>query len=125
MPYPSHDLFRALNKWLALNYPERGAVELSVKLDNGKKVKLPVDLPKKAEESDDLPFVPNAFQTAILEALDGKALRTDPLGAAVGDRGRLFKKPGGIQELKDNGLVDNHPRVGYYRPDSPPPDLEA
>ena len=48
----------------------------------------------------------------------------DDLAAEVRDRRRLFK-PGGISELKENGFVENHPRIGYYRPDAPPPELES
>lgn len=69
------------------------------------------------------PFVPNEFQRQILEALDGKALRTDALAGAVGNRRRLFKHPGGISELIEEGLVANHPRCGYYRPDRAPPEI--
>lgn len=69
------------------------------------------------------PFVPNEFQRQILEALDGKALRTDALAGAVGNRRRLFKHPGGVSELIEEGLLANHPRLGYYRTDNPPPDV--
>lgn len=69
------------------------------------------------------PFVPNAFQKAILAALDKKGLRTDALAAKVGDRRRLFKDPGGLPELMDEGMVAHHKRIGYYRTDSPPQDL--
>lgn len=75
------------------------------------------------EERDEI-FVPDPFQTAILTALEGKALRTDALASVVGDRSRLFRKPtGGIPELRKEGLVDHHSRLGYYRPDAPPPEL--
>lgn len=62
------------------------------------------------------------FQRGILQALQGRALRTDALAAEVGDRSRLFR-PGGLAELRDRGLVDHHPRLGYYRPDALPPEL--
>jgi hypothetical protein len=65
------------------------------------------------------PFVPNPFQHRILEALDGRALRTDALGDAVDDRRRLFR-PGGLKELQAEGLVNHHDRLGYYRPGAPP-----
>ncbi len=68
-------------------------------------------------------FVPNAFQKAILAALDKKGLRTDALAAKVGDRRRLFKDPGGLPELMEEGMVAHHKRIGYYRTDSPPQDL--
>ncbi len=75
-------------------------------------------------------FLPNEVQTAILESLEGKFMRTDSLAAAVstalgieGARGRLFKKPGGIQELIDEGLVRHHNRRGYYSTSAPPAEL--
>lgn len=73
--------------------------------------------------AEDSAFVPTAFQQDILKALDGKALRTDALAAKVGDRRRLFKDPGGLPELQEHGLVSHNRRVGYYRPDSLPPEL--
>lgn len=77
----------------------------------------------KVIESGTVGFVPNPFQRGILEALKGKALRTEPLGDAVKDRRRLFKHPGGLKELREQGLVDHHNRIGYFRPDAPPPAL--
>jgi hypothetical protein len=74
---------------------------------------------------DDVPFIPSPFQQGILDALDGKALRTDALGAAVGDQRRLFRPRGGLQELREHGLVDHHERLGFFRPDAPPPKLLA
>lgn len=66
-------------------------------------------------------FVPNEFQREILTALQGRALKVEALAIKVcgGDKSRLYK-PGGIKELKDAGLVDKKPRLGYFRPDSPP-----
>lgn len=70
-------------------------------------------------------FVPTATQDAILDALAGKALRTDALAARVDcDRRTLFK-PNGIKELVQAGWVRHHRRLGYYRPDDPPPELEG
>ena len=66
------------------------------------------------------PFEPNEMQDAILECLDGKCLRTDALATASGyDRRKLFRKPGGLAELQEQGLVANDPARGYYRPDAP------
>jgi hypothetical protein len=76
-------------------------------------------------DPDDVPFIPGPFQQGILDALDGRAMRTDALARAVDcDRRRLFK-PGGLPELRDHGLADHHHRPGYYRPDAPPPKLLA
>ncbi len=83
---------------------------------------------KKLDPAAELPepeaFIPNDIQDAILAALDGKAMRTDQLVSKVGcDRRAIFRKPGGVQELKDQGLVNTHARLGYYRTDAPPPNL--
>lgn len=73
---------------------------------------------------DENTFVPNPTQEAILTALQGKGLRTDALASKCDcNRRSLFKDPGGIPELQEEGLVAHHPRVGYYRPDAPPPNL--
>lgn len=74
-------------------------------------------------EKDEL-FVATAFQQAILDALEARALRTDALGQAVGDRSRLFKR-NGLAELRERGLVSHHKRLGYYRPDAPPDELAS
>jgi hypothetical protein len=66
-------------------------------------------------------FVPTPFQKGILEALHGQALRTDDLAHKVGSRRKLFTHPGGLRELQEQGLVGHHKRLGYYRPDAPPP----
>ncbi len=89
-------------------------------------VKGPVEPPLVATSAPQMTppaFVQTAYQDAIMDALDGVALRTDPLGAAVGDRSRLFK-PGGLSELRKAGRVAHHPRLGFYRPDRLPPELE-
>ena len=87
---------------------------------HGKETKEIVDAVMALSKSE--PWVPTPFQTAILNALEGKALKTDALGNATGDRRRLFK-PGGIKELKTLAKVRHHRRLGYYRPDAPPPAL--
>jgi hypothetical protein len=76
-----------------------------------------------AREAESSPFVPTAFQQDILDALEGKALRTDALAARVGDRSRLFRHPGGLKELQEQGRVAHHKRLGYYSVESPPPGL--
>ncbi|MFV1968386.1 MAG: hypothetical protein ACC628_23425 [Pirellulaceae bacterium] len=63
------------------------------------------------------------LQKAILKALDGRALKADPLADEVsgGDRRRLYK-PGGIKDIRKAGMVKHKHGVGYYRPDRRPPD---
>jgi hypothetical protein len=69
-------------------------------------------------------WVPNDNQACVLEALEGRALRTDALARASGvDRRALFQKPGGLDELQAVGAVRHHPRLGFYRTDAPPPDI--
>ena len=71
-------------------------------------------------------FIPTPFQVEILAALDGRGLRTDALAHATGtSKGGLYRDPGGLPELAEQGLVANHPRVGHYRPDAPPPELSS
>jgi len=116
------------------DFPE----ELRVTMRSGKQIRLPIPVvlqspPVKvapaaseepeAPEEEWIPFQPSPFQRGILKALEGKAYRTDALGAVVGDRGRLFKKHG-LRELVDRGLVCHSTYHGYYRPDSPPAGIE-
>ena len=73
---------------------------------------------------DETTFIPNSLQQAVLDALDGKGLRTDALLNKIdSSRRQLFKVPGGLPELQEEGLVDHHRRVGFYRPDAPPPEV--
>jgi hypothetical protein len=64
------------------------------------------------------------LQKAILEALDGTALTQSKLEDVTKvDRGQL-QRENGLKGLMKRGLVKNQRagRVGYYRPDAPPPD---
>lgn len=74
-----------------------------------------------ATESEMSPFVPNTFQAAILNALDGRALKKQQLAEEVanGD-GRRFYRPNSLTELRDKGLVEHKNGLGYYRPDAAP-----
>lgn len=72
-------------------------------------------------------FVRTPIHDAILDALNGRALNADELAAAshilrrnLFDRG---PRTGPLTELRSNGLVDHHRRLGYFRPDSLPPEL--
>lgn len=70
-------------------------------------------------------FIPTDFQKDLVKSLKGRALRTDGIAVALDCvRSRIFADPGGIGELIDRGLVQHHKRLGYYRSDAPPPDLE-
>lgn len=65
-------------------------------------------------------FVPGPVQRRILKALDGKALKVEPLATTIGvETSRLYRGDG-LDELKEKGLVDHKPGLGYYRVDAPP-----
>ncbi len=98
------ELFRSIAGWVERNYPGLVAIEVSIKLSNGTKARFPV--PPIASRSSSPAFRPNAAQTAILEALEGVALRSTELKRLPGLEGRVFKKPRGIQELQERGLVE-------------------
>ena len=118
-------LFAIARSWVARHYPGRLARRLTLHLDDGDTVQLPIPISQSLEPSGRASFVPNAYQIAIMEALEGKALRTTALASATGgDQRRLFK-PGGLKELQDQGLVEHHARLGYYCPDSPPPEISS
>jgi hypothetical protein len=68
-------------------------------------------------------FIPTRRQKALLEALEGRALRSD----AWAERSKVEKS--GLmrakKELQARGLVKHHKGLGFYRPDAPPPELVA
>jgi hypothetical protein len=68
-------------------------------------------------------FVPNGRQKAMLEALEGRALRSDAWAIAA----KIDKKDVMVlkKELQALGLVGHHKRLGFFRPDAPPPELEG
>jgi hypothetical protein len=114
-----------LRAWLDLNHPGTVMIGLVLMTSTGQQQTLPLPAPATvpAETPEEfVPFHPTAFQQAILRALEGKALRKQALGAAVGDVGRLYR-PHGLPELRERGLVVHSDRVGFYRPDSPPAGL--
>ena len=114
-PPTNRELLALARAWVAHDYPGCPLEYITLRIRF-------VDHPVRLVNSTREVFLPNAFQKAILAALAGKALMTDALGDAVGDRSRLFK-PGSLKELREHGLVEHHKRLGYYRPDVPPPEL--
>lgn len=125
------ELARAAAAAVRDSFPGETAVSLTVRLASGRRVVLPVAAATAGacpalstpEAVPAEPFVLTAFQEAILAALEGQAMRTRTLGAAVGDVGRLYK-PGGLRELQERDRVRLHPRMGHYRPDAPPPSID-
>jgi hypothetical protein len=67
-------------------------------------------------------FLPSPLQKHILDVLNGRALKKQALATEVcaGEGTRLYR-PGGIKELRAFGMVAHKSGLGYYRPDSPPP----
>lgn len=127
---PTGELIAAVRVYLSTYSPHSKPTALRIVLADELPITLPLarcqpvhTIPVEAEKYDEV-FIPNAFQEAILEALEGKALRTDALGAAAGDRSRLFRNPGGLKELQEQGLVKHNRRAGFYRPDAPPDELQ-
>lgn len=124
------ELFNTVSGWMASNYPGIIATEVIIRAKSLHRseltpIRLLVPLRQAKKPTKDI-FAPTVYQKAILAALDGKAMRTADLADALGgDRRRLFKDPGGIKELKKAGMISNHPRLGYYRIDSPPPELKG
>ena len=117
---------RILNRIRALN-SLRGWDAAIASGDDAETLKMASDEPDVAEILD----VRHPMEIAVLRALNGRAMTKDQLAHEVagGDSSRLYarkgsKRPGILQKLTDEGRIKND-RVlgGYYRPDSPPPNL--
>lgn len=125
LPLDLVELQRALQAWADQVQPGWTEAIITLKVADGTPLRLPFRrsaMPASRPVDTEMAFIPNPFQQAILDALEGKALRTDALGAAVGDRARLYR-PNGLRELRDHGLVAHHERLGFFRPDAPPDEL--
>jgi hypothetical protein len=129
------ELLAAVRAFVTVMFPGRTPKRLLiVTAEDDRPIALPVPPsvptppPSRAEEDDEgrPAFVPTDLQADVLAALEGKALHADDLAGAVRcDRRRLYRHPGGLRELRQQGLVDLHPRAGYYRPDAPPARLNG
>jgi hypothetical protein len=80
-------------------------------------------IPPRAPEvvlEDWRPWNPSELQSEIWKALDGQARTTDELEHILSvSRPTLFKKPGGLPEMVDLGLIKNdRAHGGYYRAES-------
>lgn len=73
-------------------------------------------------------FHPTLRQQVVLSALDGKAMKVTTLAFATKiNRRHLYDRGaqrGVLSDLRDRNLIVLHNRLGYYRPDSPPPELK-
>lgn len=126
MAFGLPELAAAVRQFCQDNLPGRTPLRIRIyTLEDEQPLQLPVVSARAPRDDPGDVFVPNAFQTAILEALEGKAMKTGALAAAVHcETPQLFKKPkGGIAELREHDLVRHHERLGYWRPDAPPPQL--
>jgi hypothetical protein len=112
------ELLETVRIWAAAKHPGRLVTRVRIDLHDGGRF----DAAMPVAAAPDPGSLLTPVQEAILEALDGAAMRADELGAVIGDKRRLYH-PGGIKELREQGLVDLHRQLGYYRPDSPPPQL--
>lgn len=132
-PVTLPEALQPLLSWLAVNAPGRVfAGNVVIPCIGSPDLHLPLPLHAVAGAGsvvtdweppyEDEQFIPTPFQQSILDSLDGKALRTDALGAKT-NRNQLFKT-NGLKELIEQGLVKHHKRIGYYRPDAPPPELQ-
>jgi hypothetical protein len=110
--------------------PAEQPTRITIRTRSGFRIRVDIPIqplapPLREQPSPSIPplgrFLPTPFQKGILQALQGQALRTDALGRKVGNRRKLFTHPGGLRELQEQGLVAHHKRLGYYRPDAPPP----
>jgi hypothetical protein len=130
MPKERPDIDRALielREWFRERCPHLRLTWVACELvgENTKEVSRLAVPGFNLSSGDDPPaFIPNDFQEAILNALEGKALRARALGREVGDTRRLYRHPGGIKELEEQDWVRVHPRLGYYRPDAAPAELQ-
>ena len=118
MPVTTSEMLSVIAQWAATVYPHPPS-KICIHF-HGMAEPVCLPLTPAAPVQPARPFEPNEMQDAILECLDGKCLRTDALATASGyDRRKLFRKPGGLAELQEQGLVANDPARGYYRPDAP------
>jgi hypothetical protein len=109
-------IFEYLNEWPEASLQPAEIVTL---------LKRPEAKDEEAKRSG-LKEILNHYQKAILDALDGCALKKDDLALAVfraSDQGNRLYREGRLIEMRTEGLVAHMYGVGYYRPDAPPPNL--
>lgn len=106
-----------LGMWLEADKIERRLRDARVDDEMEKAVLLSQPYPP-----DDL-VVRTPLQREILKALDGRSLRQTALERATRTDRRQLHRDGGLKELRDRGEVCHHGRLGYYRPDRPPPGI--
>jgi hypothetical protein len=70
------------------------------------------------------PFLPTDRQKRILDILDGKTKKLAQLADTLKVRPSTLSGRD-LKELRDQELVRHDKRIGYYRPDAPPPELSG
>jgi hypothetical protein len=79
----------------------------------------PPGAPLGTPQREEGPFIPTKLQKRILDALCQKALTLDALTAKVKSERRAVHRA--MKQLRDLQLVAHKRRLGYFRPDAPPP----
>ncbi len=84
--------------------------------------KVPMQQSARIVMLDNRQWSPSELQLEIWNALENRSMTTDDLVATLSvSRPTLFKKPGGLPQLLEHGLIRNdRAHGGYYRPDAPP-----
>jgi hypothetical protein len=70
------------------------------------------------------PFLPTDRQKRILDMLDGETKKLAQLADTLKVRPSTLSGRD-LKELRDQELVRHDKRIGYYRPDAPPPELSG
>jgi hypothetical protein len=83
---------------------------------------VPADLIAELRAEPKPPFIPTERQQKILDILNGKSKKLDQLAELLKVVPTTLSGRD-LKELKEAGRVRHCKRVGYYRPDAPPPDL--
>lgn len=112
MPNQAYRSGHALGWWLRENLGKRPAEQSP---------------PAPKTLADHLGEPPTTLEQAVWDALDGVAMKKEPLAAKVadGDDRRLYGESGPLTKFKAKGLVVNKRSLGYYRPDAPPKDRQS
>jgi hypothetical protein len=83
---------------------------------------VPADLIAELCAEPKAPFIPSKREQLILDNLNGKSKKLDQLAALLKVAPATLSGRD-LKRLKEAGRVRHQKRVGYYRPDAPPPSL--
>jgi hypothetical protein len=79
---------------------------------------------RESARTTDRPFFPTDRQKRILDLLDGKTKKLAQLAQVLKVQPSTLSGRD-LKELRARGLVRHDRRIGYYRPDAPPPKLSG